>query len=261
MNRTPGRRVLGILTAAALAGGALASMAPAASAADPQRVRIVTANVDFNADKGVIMDRFRAYSEKADVVLLQEAKYIDMKWQLRDDPDWIVRQDLGSDATQGSAVIVRRSIVDRASDVGELHLRLGTDSNECDTLPRYIAHVSITLKNGGVIRPASVHLPPQRCQTGPGSDYDEMIDSIAAMSANHPSRLIVGGDWNKPVESDPNGLSGRTDGRLVPRGLGNEIDGFYKPKALTMPWGVTDAGTASNGHRAVKMTVDVPSTY
>lgn len=260
MRRTR-RSILGIITATALAGGALAAAAPSASAADPQRVRIVTANVDFNADKDVVMDRFRVYSENADVVLLQEAKYIDMHWRLRNDGQWIVRQDLSSDAKQGSAVIVRRSIVDKASDVGALDLRLGTDSDECDTLPRYIAHVSIALKNGGVIRPASAHLPPPRCQTGPGSDYDEMIDSIAAMSANHPSRLIVGGDWNKPVNSDPNGLKAKTDGRLVPRGLGDGIDGFYKPQALTMPWGVTDAGLASAGHRAIKMTVDVPSNY
>ncbi|MBM6405425.1 endonuclease/exonuclease/phosphatase family protein [Phycicoccus sp. CSK15P-2] len=257
------RRTVLAALATALAGTALATGAPAASAADPQRVRIVTANVNFGADPDLVMERFAKYSQRADVVLVQEAKNVDFARALRGDDRWVVRQDTTSDAKQGSAVIVRRSIVAAASDIGPLRLTLGTPDvgGACGILARYVAHVRVELKNGGVIRPASLHLPPPRCQTGADGPYERMVRNVKQLSDSHPKRLVLGGDWNKVVRSDPNDLSARTGGRIVPRAPEGSIDGFYKPKGLGMAQPASTVGFASKGHQATQMIVLVPPTF
>ncbi|WP_407676019.1 endonuclease/exonuclease/phosphatase family protein [Phycicoccus flavus] len=251
-----------MLVAGAAAAGAVAASAPAASAVDTQRVRVVTANVNFALDGATVRQRFENYSQRADIVLVQEAKNVNFHTLLGD--RWIVRQDVSDgrgSAKAGSAVIVRRSIVPSRSAVGPVQLRLGTTAGDCRTQARYIAHVTVRLNNGGVIRPASAHLPPGSCQTGGGSAYDEMITSLKNMSDLYPGRLVIGGDWNKVVRSDPNDLSRRTGGRIVPRALPEDIDGFYKPARLAQDGSVREVGFASKGHDAVQMVLLVPSTY
>ncbi|MGL4339280.1 MAG: endonuclease/exonuclease/phosphatase family protein [Rhodoglobus sp.] len=232
-----------------------------ANAATSHDVRIVTANVDFGVSDSTVKERFRDYSRHADIVLIQEAKNVNLH-RLLDSDNWIVRQRVGSgNEQQGSAVVVRRSLVEHRSDVSDLDLTLGTNGNECRIMARYIATATVKLAQGGLLRVASVHLPPRNdCQTGPGSDYDEMIKSIARLSDRFPHRLVIGGDWNKIVRSDPNELSRQADNRIVPRGPEGSIDGFYIPRDFKQIGAARTVGFASKGHRATQVILEVPAS-
>lgn len=85
-----------------------------------------------------------------------------------------------------------------------------------------------------------------------------MADNVVGLSNAHPNRLLLGGDWNKTVNNDPNEISSRTGGRIVPRGLG--IDGFYKPRALTNEalWRGPDIHSP---HDPIQMAVSVPASF
>jgi endonuclease/exonuclease/phosphatase family metal-dependent hydrolase len=264
------RTVLASLAAAAMAGASLVAAAPTASAAGEQQVRVVTANVNFALDGATVKARFDNYAARADIVLLQEAKALNLHALFADDPDWIVRQyrPQAGDTTaeveskRGSAVLVRRTAV---QSVDAVELRYGTDRSdggaECDIMPRYVAHVRIVLANGAVLRAASAHLPPPRCQSGTNGPYERMIQSIKGLSDTYPDRLLIGGDWNKVVKSDPNELSVRTGGRIVPRAPEGSIDGFYKPRDLPQVGSADTVGFASDGHLATRIIVSVPSTF
>lgn len=242
----------------ATAGASAATAAPLA--ADPQRVRVVTVNVDFGAPPETVRSDFERYSRHADVIMLQEARDVWLR-NLVDTDTWIVRQDTSSESTRGSALAIRRDAVRATNGVTDFRLVKGTDGGPCPDggiQTRWIAVADVHLRNGATLVAASLHMPPPRCATGPGSLYAVMADNVVALSNRHPSRLLLGGDWNKTVSEDPNDISGRSDGRIVPRGIG--IDGFYKPKALTNE-PLTSLGDIFGHHEPIQMAVSVPASF
>ncbi len=262
------RAALGLAVAGSVAA-AIGVPASAASAAEPQRVRVISANINYALKAGTVGDRFAAYSRFADIVLFQEAKNVNLKTEAEiDRTDWVVLQETttprGSDRW-GSAIAIRKDILGAPVDMSDLRLTLGTTNDGggagCSLQTRWIAHVPLTLKNGGQLRPASLHLPPGDCQSGVNGPYERMITSAVQLSNAHPNRLLLGGDFNKAVRSDPNNLGARTGGRIVPRALPGDIDGFYKPKDLPQDGDVREVGFASDGHHAVQLVVTVPSTF
>lgn len=246
-------------------GAALASVQSAttpttvATLSAPAQLRVVTANLAFRGNPGVKED-WKTIGPEADIVFVQEAKNVVLR-DILDLDTWIVRQDTSSDAVQGSAVVIRRSMVQAAD---QLVLVKGVDANDCDDpvlggiMTRWIARVDVQLNNGRWLRVASLHMPPARCQDGLGSPYAVMADNVVAFANRSERLLVLGADWNKVVDDDPNNIGARTG--LKPRGPdeGTRIDGFYVSQAI----GTTDlhklAQTGSD-HRPVKMTITVPA--
>jgi len=101
-------------------------------------------------------------------------------------------------------------------------------------------------------------MPPPRCPDGPAGPYAVMADNVVAFVRGGDRLTVLGADWNKVVDDDPNDIGRRTG--LKPRGpdAGQRIDGFYVSDAI----GTRDlchlAETGSD-HRPVQMTISVPS--
>lgn len=253
------RTALGIVAVATGALTTALSVAPA-QAAEAQRVRFVTVNVDFGSTADQVKSDFGRYAPFADVVMFQEARDVNLH-NLIDGNDWIVRQDTSTEDTRGSALAIRRTAVRAADPVLNFRLVKGTDAGSCPDggiQARWIAVADVHFRNGATVVAGSLHLPPGRCATGPGSLYAVMADNVVRLSNAHPDRLLLGGDWNKTVNDDPNDISGRAAGRIVPRGLG--IDGFYKPTALTNEalWRGPDIHSP---HDPIQMAVSVPASF
>ncbi|MFY0529096.1 endonuclease/exonuclease/phosphatase family protein [Archangium gephyra] len=244
-------------------GAALASVQSAAPAptllSGPAELRVVTANLAFRGNAGVKED-WKTIGPAADIVFVQEAKNVVLRDILNLDT-WIVRQDTSADDVQGSAVVIRRSVVQSA---GDLVLVKGTDANNCNDpvlggiMTRWIARVDVLLNNGRSLRVASLHMPPLRCQDGLGSPYAVMADNVVAFANRADRLLVLGADWNKVVDDDPNQIGARTG--LKPRGpdSGSRIDGFYVSQAIGTNNLQRLAQTGSD-HRPVQMTITVPA--
>jgi hypothetical protein len=243
------------LAVVAASGAAIASVGPAPSQASllaPAELRVVTANVAFRGDAGVRSD-WNIIGPEADIVFVQEAKNVNLRNILGD--GWIVRQDVSSDDRQGSAVVIRRSMVNA---VGELVLVKGTDSDPCGIMTRWISRVDVQLLNGRWIRAASLHMPPGRCHTGPGGPYDIMADNVVAFANRSDKLMVLGADWNKIVDDDPNQIGARTGLRPYGPDFGDRIDGFYLSPAI----GGRDLHKlpqTGSDHLPVKMTITVPA--
>ncbi len=257
---------LATLAGAALAvlvasGAAIARVQPAnppegASLANAQ-LRVVTANLAFRGPDGVRSD-WNTIGPEADIVFVQEAKNVRLRDILGD--TWAVRQDTTSEDRQGSAVVIRKSAV---QSIGELVLVKGVDANDCDSplggiMTRWIARVDVQLHNGQWLRAASLHMPPERCQNGPGSPYAVMADNVVAFANRSERMLVLGADWNKVVDEDPNDIGARTG--LKPRGpdSGSRIDGFYVSHAIST-WDLHHLPQTGSDHRPVQMTLGVPA--
>lgn len=224
-----------------------------AVAATTQNVRLVTVNVDFTASSAQVRADFAKYSPYADIILMQEAKNVDLH-SLIDTTVWVVRQAGGhGSAEAGSAIVVRRSA---ARQVTNFRLRKGVDAG-CGLQTRYIAIVDVQLANGSWIYPASAHLPPKRCW---GPHYDAMATVVVDVLRTFPRRLVIGADWNKVVANDPNNISARTGGQHVPRSVGTHIDGFYKPKNLANNT-PTQGPDIYGAHFPIHMAIAVPAGY
>ncbi|HEX8536685.1 MAG TPA: endonuclease/exonuclease/phosphatase family protein, partial [Cystobacter sp.] len=230
----------------------------AATLSAPAELRVVTANLAFRGPAGVSED-WKTIGPQADIVFVQEAKNVQLRTLLNPDT-WIVRQDTSADDVQGSAVVIRRSVVQSA---GELVLVKGTEANDCDSsmggiMTRWIARVDVQLNNGRWLRVASLHMPPERCQDGLGGPYAVMADNVVAFANRSDRLLVLGADWNKVVDDDPNKIGARTG--LNPRGPdeGSRIDGFYVSQAISTNNLHKLAQTGSD-HRPVQMTITVPA--
>lgn len=220
-----------------------------------QSLRVVTFNTDFRgaAYFGTAWDVIRP---EADVVFVQEAKNVVLNDVVG--PYFVVRQDTSADARQNSAVIIRKSVV---SQVGSLELVLGVGAvgGDCGIMARYITKVPIQLTNGRWLRVASLHMPPARCQTGPGGPYDTMADNVVRF-ANSTDRLtVLGADWNKVVDWDPNNIGGRTGLRPYGPDEGLRIDGFYASPRIGACCLHKLQQIGDNDHRPVVMTTSVPA--
>lgn len=253
---------LAVMVASGAALASVQSAAPATTAATlsaPAELRVVTANLAFRGNAGVAED-WKTIGPAADIVFLQEAKNVVLR-DILDLNTWIVRQDTSADAVQGSAVVIRRSVVQSA---GELVLVKGVDANDCNDpvlggiMTRWIARVDVLLNNGRSIRVASLHMPPARCQDGLGSPYAVMADNVVAFANRADRLLVLGADWNKIVDDDPNQIGARTG--LKPRGPddGSRIDGFYVSQVIGTNYLQKLAQTGSD-HRPVQMTITVPA--
>lgn len=240
----------------AASGAALASVQSAPSRETsllaPAELRVVTANLAFRGEAGVRSD-WETIGPEADIVFVQEAKNVNLRNILSD--AWIVRQDVSSDDRAGSGVVIRRSAIQAVGDWG---LVLGTDSDPCGIMTRWITRVDVQLHNDRWIRVASLHMPPARCQTGPGGPYDVMADNVVAFANRSDRLLVLGADWNKVVDEDPNNIGGRTG--LKPRGpdAGQRIDGFYVSQAIATR-DLHHLPQTGSDHRPVKMTLTVPA--
>lgn len=199
-------------------------------ASAPSRLRVVTANISFALGPKKVKADFAEYSTKADIILVQEARDVKLK-NLVDTKVWAVRQNVSSSATRGSAILVRKSIA-KSGGIGKLRLIKGVGASSCPgggIGTRYIARVNVALKGGPTVKLASVHMPPKRCW---GPVYNTMANRVVSMVKNTSGSLIVGGDWNKKVRSDPNNIRLRTGRSLKIRAPKDSIDGFYfRPSA------------------------------
>lgn len=238
---------------ATLAGAALAMMFASGPALAAQSLRVVTANLAFRGAPGVTED-WKVIGPEADIVFLQEAKNVDLRSILGD--QWIVRQDTSSEDRQGSAVVIRRSVVQSA---GELVLVKGTDGDPCGIMTRWIARVDVQLLNGRWLRLASLHMPPFRCQTGIGGPFAVMADNVVAFANRSDRLLVLGADWNKVVDDDPNEIGARTGLRPYGPDVGLRIDGFYASRAIAASDLHKLPETNEDDHRPVKMTLSVPN--
>ncbi len=246
------------LAVLAASGAAVASVRSAATPSvtplAAERLRVVTANLAFRGPDAVRQD-WSTIGPDADIVFVQEAKNVRLRDILGD--GWAVRQDTSSEDRQGSAVVIRKSAV---RDIGDLQLVKGTEASGCPDggiMTRWIAQVDVQLNNNRWVRTASLHMPPPRCQTGPGSPYAVMADNVVAFAKRSGRILVLGADWNKVVDEDPNDIGARTG--LLPRGpdSGHRIDGFYVSPAITTS-GLQQLPQTGSDHRPVQMTVVVP---
>ncbi|MFT7839793.1 endonuclease/exonuclease/phosphatase family protein [Saccharothrix sp. BKS2] len=254
-----------ITAVAALVASGLTAFAPSApaSAAGAVQLRFVTANINFDADQSVVRDKWRnLIAPNADVVFLQEAKNVRLS-DFVETSTWIIRHGTSaaeddSEDKLGSALLIRRAVATEVADYG---LVKGVDASPCPRggiMTRWLAKIKVKLTNGRWIRVASLHMPPLRCQTGPGGPYDRMADSVVAFADLTDMPTVLGADWNKVVDDDPNAI-GRRSG-LEPNGpdLGERIDGFmYSPRLRNCC--LTQLGLASRGHPAVQVKLTVPA--
>ena len=249
------------LAVMAASGAAIASVRseapPTAATLANVQLRVVTANLGFRGPDAVRND-WNTIGPEADIVFVQEAKNVRLRDILGD--GWAVRQDTSSDDRQGSAVVIRKSAV---KSIGDLQLVKGVDANDCDSpeggiMTRWIAQVDVELPNNRWVRTASLHMPPARCQNGPGSPYAVMADNVVAFANRSGRLLVLGADWNKVVDEDPNAIGARTG--LKPRGpdWGLRIDGFYVSPVIVTADLQAMPPTGSD-HRPVKMNIAVPA--
>lgn len=161
------------LSVVAVAAGALTtamSVAPA-QAAEAQRVRFMTVNVDFAATAAEVKADFGKYAPCADVVMFQEARDVNLH-NLIDTDTWIVRQDTSSESTRGSALAIRRSAVRAADPVMNFRLVKGTVGGSCPDggiQTRWIAVADVHFRNGATVVAAALHMPPERAQPAPAA--------------------------------------------------------------------------------------------
>ena len=251
-----------LLLAALLATSAGAVSVPSASAATAVQLRVVTANVDFAHPEDTPGKWRNLIAPNADIVFLQEAKNLKLA-NFVDTSTWIIRHgtvadENDSDDRLGSAVLIRRSV---ATDVDDWDLVKGVDASPCPDggiMTRWIAKIKVKLTNGRWVRVAALHMPPPRCQTGPGSPYDRMSDNVVDFVKRTDMFTILGADWNKTVDADPNDIGHRSG--LEPNGpdTGDRIDGFmYSPTLGNCC--MTELGQVSDGHQAVQLKLTVPA--
>ncbi len=245
---------------AALGGTVFTSPAAAAEAV---QLRFVTANVDFAAPQSAVREKWEnLIAPNADVVFLQEAKSVRLS-DFVNTSNWIIRH--GTTAAEddpedklGSALLIRRSV---AAEVADYGLVKGVDASPCPDggiMTRWLAKLRVRLTNGRWLRVAALHMPPPRCQTGSGSPYDRMADNVVAFANGGDTATVLGADWNKTVDADPNDIGRRT--ALEPNGPddGDRIDGFLYSPTLDNCC-LRQLGTVSAGHQAVQVTLTIPA--
>jgi hypothetical protein len=70
--------------------------------------------------------------------------------------------------------------------------------------------------------------------------------------------LVLGADWNKVVDDDPDDIRAHTS--LKPRGpdTGSRIDGFYLSPDIST-WDLHHLPQTGSDHRPFRMTIGVPA--
>jgi hypothetical protein len=260
--RTPAglaRRLVGAFAAAAAVATFLAGPATPAAAAGAVQLRFVTANLEWSLGQPAVRDDWQSViAPNADIVFFQEAKAVTLT-DFINTTTWLVLQNNSSDSTAGSALAIRRSVF---TDRDNWDLVFGVNGTVCPgnqhLLTRWIAKVIIKLNNGRWIRVASLHMPPPECQTGPGGPYDVMADNVVDFARNTDRLQVIGADWNKVVDADPNNIGARSN--LEPNGPddGKRIDGFMYSKALANCCLTRLADTHSD-HRPIQIKLTIPA--
>jgi len=243
-----------------------AAPVPEAAAAAPVTLRFMTANVDFEEAQEVVEKKLNAVIDKGDpdIVFLQEAKVVKLA-DFVDTSVWIIRHgtepgEADSSDRLGSAVLIRRSAVTAVKDFGLVKGTPGQSTKNCKFETRWIAKLKVKVANGRWVRIASLHMPPARCQTGSKGPYVRMAASVVSFVKRSGMLTVLGADWNKNVDADPNNI-GKKSG-LTANGLdeGDVIDGFmYSPKLGSQTPEPKAIGQISEGHQAVQITLTIPA--
>ena len=237
--------LIALLTALGLAVGLGQSAHAEVGAEVAAKLRVVTANVNFGNGPAKVREDIKRYRPKADVILFQEVKNVDLKNFFNLD-NWKVLQNTSSKAKAGSAVVYRKSVVSKQVNRG---LHIGTRPHGKDILTRWINWVDVKLVNGTVVRLASLHMPPARY---PGLQ-DNMVRNTVDFIKKSPHPVLVGGDWNFKVNNDPKNITGKTG--LKARGKG--IDGFYFAAKTVKFVNIKRLAKGNSDHHPVRMVVKV----
>lgn len=259
--------VVGVPEAVAQVPAAVAQ-APKAAAAGSVTLRFMTANVDFTASPATVKEKLNAVIDDGDpdIVFLQEAREVKLA-KIVEPKVWIIRHgtvsgERDSSDRLGSAVLIRRSVVTKVKDFGLVKgasLR-STDPGGCRMQTRWITKLKVKVANGRWVRIASLHMPPADCQEGSKGPYVRMASSVVKLVKRSGMLTVLGADWNKNVDADPNNIGKRSG--LTANGLdkGDLIDGFlYSPTLGNDTLEPTSIGVVSYHHRAVQITFTIPA--
>lgn len=154
------------------------------------KIRVVTANVDFTLRPTKVREDLERIIERADIICFQEAKNVDLDRLIRDN-DWEVWQPQANEATRGSAVAWRKSV----AKVKARGRQIGTRPHGRGMLTRHLVWVRLVV-DGHNLTVVSAHLPPKRYW---GLLYGLMLRSISRFVAGRKGAVLIGADWNKIV--------------------------------------------------------------
>ncbi len=156
------------------------------------KIRAVTANVDFALRPAVAGADIRSLLDDADVLLLQEAKNVDVDAQIRAE-NWKVHQINRSDSTQGSVV----AWDNRDGHRIVIGIELGVLPHGLRMLARYIAWVTLEFEDdrgeSHYLCVVSAHFPPKRFW----SIYPYMVYNVIRFVNTRKAPVLIGADFNQ----------------------------------------------------------------
>jgi endonuclease/exonuclease/phosphatase family metal-dependent hydrolase len=184
-------------------------------------MRIFTYNIDWAKSNEDERASIRSVLTTADVILLQEAKHIDISSALNQ--AWLVHQNIKRESKQGVAVAWRNASIKRHRSARHpvKGYVLGVMPLGVTMLPRYFNWRDLDVPGHGTIRFVSTHRPPQRYRRL-WPIFDRALGRFVKRS---PHPVIVGMDSN---ERDHSGLERLTG--LAWHGVG--IDGFLVSRGI-----------------------------
>lgn len=208
-------------------------------------LRITTANIDFavGGDK-----RYLAHlCEGADVLLLQEAKNVNLRAALPD--GWVSLQDDASEATRGSCIAYREATVARRWHGFSIGARPWIAARRIGMLERWIARAGLTeIATGRKFTAISAHFPPARfrvLQPGMGRNLKRVVTK---QQRKWP--VVIGTDANQPIGGLAHALGLEAFGRGI---VGLLTDGSWT-NGNVAPWGIQRGLT---DHPSVTFTLHI----
>lgn len=211
----------------------------------PDIAEIITVNDDFTDHLSDV--RHWARTRRPLALAVQEGKRTDYRDLLG--PRWGVRQRQQDDSTRGVAVVWDRDQAERAGhaqhtprQIGGGYRPLVAPRRGDDMLTRGVVWQDLELLDGGILRVASTHRPPQR-HNHLWRTFDAQLEDWLAAS---PVPVVLGLDNNQVGGPDLD------DEHWAWRGVG--IDGFTSDLPIRS---VYELAKRNSDHRAVSAAVDV----
>jgi endonuclease/exonuclease/phosphatase family metal-dependent hydrolase len=224
--------------------------APAKKAARFFRLVLVTCNDDWASAGSNMTELLRL--AKPDVIFIQEGKranyaalvYPGSKRRLFPPEDWLVHQDISSEARAGSVVIVRKAA---APILGRAGFTFGVKAT--GLLPRWVAWVRVRIQ-GVRFFLFSAHRPPVRVRRF-WHPFDIALWARLKL-AQAAGRVIMGGS-----DSNQHGGPSRIPRGLKWAGLRGSIDGFILSKRVRVAH-IRELPKGTSDHHPVLATVEIP---